>query len=203
MKKIGIMGGTFNPVHNGHLFLAESAWEQAELDKIVFMPTKNPPHKDNREIISQQHRMEMVRLAIEGNPHFELSAMELEREGVTYTADTLSILTKENPDTKYYFIIGADSLFMMQEWHTPRAIFNLSTILVAGRDRVPAKQMNGQIKLFEDAYDANIILLDMPAIELSSVAIRKRVSENKTIRYYVPDKVMDYIRKNELYITED
>ncbi len=92
---------------------------------------------------------------------------------------------------------------MMQEWHTPRAIFNLSTILVAGRDRVPAKQMNGQIKLFEDAYDANIILLDMPAIELSSVAIRKRVSENKTIRYYVPDKVMDYIRKNELYITED
>jgi nicotinate-nucleotide adenylyltransferase len=199
MKKVGIMGGTFNPVHYGHLFLAENALEQYKLDEVLFMPSKNPPHKNKQDIVSNEHRADMVRLAIQDNSNFILSTMEYEREGTTYTADTLTILTEENPDTQYYFIIGADSLFMMQDWNRPEIIFNLCTVLVAGRDRVPENQMENQIRFLEETYGARILMLDMPAIEISSAIIRKRISENKTIRYYIPDKVMDYIENHELY----
>lgn len=201
MKKIGIMGGTFNPVHYGHLFLAENAMEQLNLDKILFMPTKNPPHKKKQDLVSDLHRTEMVRLAVKDNPHFEVSIMEFEREGITYTADTLTLMTKENPDTEYFFIVGADSLFMMQDWHTPQIVFNLSTILVAGRDRVKENQLDKQVKFLIDTYDARIIHINMPTIEISSALIRDRIADNRTIRYFVPDEVMDYIAKYKLYET--
>src|SRR5690606_12925515 len=106
MKKIGIMGGTFNPIHYGHLFLAENAYEQMGLDQILFMPSNNPPHKKVKDIVSNEHRKIMVHIAIKDNPHFTLSTIELEREGTTYTADTLAILTREQPDTEFYFLVG-------------------------------------------------------------------------------------------------
>ncbi|MDF2539123.1 MAG: hypothetical protein K0S76_2144 [Herbinix sp.] len=199
MQKVGIMGGTFNPIHYGHLFLAQQALEQMKLDKILFMPSKNPPHKKKQEIVSDQCRKDMIRLAIMGNPQFELSSLEFEREGTTYTADTLTILTQENPDTEYYFIIGADSLFMMQNWKAPQTVFRLSTILVAGRDRVNQSEMDEKVKFYEDIYQARIFFVEMPAIEISSAAIRTRLGEKKTIRYYVPDHVMEYIAENDLY----
>jgi len=199
MQKVGIMGGTFNPVHYGHLFLAENAMEQLNLDKILFMPSKNPPHKKKQDLVSDMQRIEMVRLAVYENPHFEISTIEFDREGITYTADTLTILTHENPDTEYYFIVGADSLFMMQDWHTPQIIFNLCTILAAGRDRVPENQLAKQMKYLRDTFDARIIQLNMPTIEISSAVIRKRIAANKTVRYFVPKEVMDYIAKHRLY----
>jgi len=199
MQKVGIMGGTFNPVHYGHLFLAENAMEQLNLDKILFMPSKNPPHKKKQDLVSDIQRIEMVRLAVCENPHFEISTIEFDREGITYTADTLTILTHENPDTEYYFIVGADSLFMMQDWHTPQIIFNLSTILAAGRDRVPENQLAQQMKYLRETFDARIIQLNMPTIEISSAVIRKRIATNKTVRYFVPKEVMDYIAKYRLY----
>lgn len=202
MKKVGIMGGTFNPIHYGHLFLAENALEQISLDKILFMPSKNPPHKKKQDIVSDKHRAEMVRLAIQENPHFELSTMEFEREGVTYTADTLTLLNNQHPDTNYYFIVGADSLFMMQNWRNPQIIFDRSTILVAGRDRVNKIQMDKQLRYLKETYAARIIPVEMPTIELSSENIRKRIIENKTIRYYVPNDVMKYITHHKLYLDE-
>lgn len=199
MKKIGIMGGTFNPIHNGHLFLAENAYEQLGLDQILFMPSKNPPHKDKDDIVSEEHRLNMVRLAISDNPHFALSSMEIDREGITYTADTLTILNNQNPDTKYYFIEGTDSLLMMEKWKSPQTIFNLSIIVVAGRDKLPKETLEFHMDKLQKAYDAEIVLLSMPIMEISSEDVRERLATYKSIRYYVPDQVIDYIKMHNLY----
>lgn len=131
-KKIGIMGGTFDPIHVGHLILGEKAYEQLGLDKILFMPAGNPPHKRNRKgRASDEQRVEMVNLAIQGNPHFELSLIEMNAEGFTYTYRTLETLKKQNPDTDYYFIIGADSLYNFATWMEPARICQACTIVVA------------------------------------------------------------------------
>lgn len=200
MIKAGIMGGTFNPIHNGHLFLAENAYEQIGLDYILFMPSKNPPHKIKSELASDEHRTNMVKLAIKDNPHFQLSTLELDREGTTYTADTLAILTRENPDTEYYFIEGADSLFMMQNWNKPQIIFDLSTVVVAGRNNVDFKKLNNQAEFYEKTYKAKILLLKMPTIQIASASIRERIEKDRSIRYYVPDAVRDYINEHRLYV---
>ncbi|MDF2541670.1 MAG: hypothetical protein K0S47_1388 [Herbinix sp.] len=199
MKKIGIMGGTFNPVHHGHLMLAENAYEQIGLDQILFMPSKNPPHKPKNEIVSEEHRINMIKLAIKDNSHFSTSFVELEREGITYTADTLTELTRKYPDTEFYFIVGADSLYMMQDWMEPQIVFDLSTILVAVRDDVKTEGLMKHAEFLKETFGAKIILLEMPTIEISSNNIRNRVAEHKSIRYYVPDEVITYIQANELY----
>ncbi len=199
MRKVGIMGGTFNPIHYGHLLLAENAYEQIGLDKILFMPSKKPPHKASLEVASGEHRLDMVKLAIGNNPHFVASTLELDREGMTYTADTLAILAGENPDTEYYFIIGGDSLLQMTEWRAPQIVFKLCTIVAAGRNQLPRNTLEQQVKRLHEAYGASIILMDMPAIEISSADIRERTASNKSIRYYVPEQVLDYIKEHGLY----
>lgn len=205
MKKVGIMGGTFNPIHNGHLFLAENAYEQVGMDEILFMPSKNPPHKLNLDLVSDQHRTNMVKLAIEDNPHFKISTMELEREGITYTADTLSILTRDNPDTEFYFIEGADSLMTMKYWMKPQTVFDLCTIVVAGRDDVDFVKLNNEAKYYQKKYQAKVLILKMPTIQIASANIRDRIAEAKSIRYHVPEVVLQYIKKHKLYdrTTED
>jgi len=201
MNKIGIMGGTFNPIHFGHLFLAEKAFEQIGLDQILFMPSKNPPHKAKPDSVTDQQRVDMITLAIQDNPHFVLSPMELYRDGMTYTADTLDILKKENMDTQYYFIVGADSLFMMQSWMNPETIFELCTVVAASRDHVQTEKMKEQIVLLENLYHANILLIEMPTIQISSAVIRERIATEKTVRYYIPESVHVYIKENQLYRT--
>jgi nicotinate-nucleotide adenylyltransferase len=200
MKKIGIMGGTFNPIHYGHLFLAENAYEQIGLDQVLFMLTKNPPHKVKLETISDQQRTDMVRLAIQDNPHFTISTMELERDGVTYTSDTLTLLAKEKKEISYYFIVGADSLMMMQDWHDPRTIFQLCTVVAASRDKIEKEQLQRQAQYLKERYHADILLLDMPTMQISSANIRERVAEGKSIRYYLPEAVEEYIQSNGLYL---
>ncbi len=202
MKKVGIMGGTFNPIHYGHLFLAEHAYEELGLDKILFMPSKNPPHKEYPEGITEQQRVDMIELAIKDNAHFELSAFELEREGPTYTADTLTLLQEQHPDTGYYFIVGADSLFYMHEWWKPQAIFRLCTVVAANRDDLITDRLQRQAHELKRMFNARIIIIDMPTIQIASGAIRKRVAEHKSIRYYLPEAVHDYICHNKLYLTD-
>ncbi len=199
MKKIGIMGGTFNPIHYGHLFLAEQAYEQIGLNSILFMPSKNPPHKKGQEIISSEHRLNMVRLAIMDNPHFEASTTELEREGMTFTADTLKAMTMENSETELYFIIGGDSLLQITEWRDPQTIFNLSTIVASGRNHLPDNILHQQVKKLKDTYGARIILLEMPTIEISSADIRDRIVAGKSVRYYLPQPVLDYITEHGIF----
>jgi nicotinate-nucleotide adenylyltransferase len=201
MMKFGIMGGTFNPIHFGHLFLAENAYEQIGLDQILFMPSKNPPHKAKPTQVTDQQRVEMIALAIRDNPHFALSTVELERSGYTYTADTLTLLKKENPETEYYFIVGADSLFMMHQWYQPQTIFSLCTVVAAGRDNVDFEKLKQQAEFLQQQYQARILLLDMPTIQIASGEIRKRIIEQKSVRYYLPEVVSEYINKNRLYLT--
>lgn len=198
-KRIGIMGGTFNPIHMGHLILAEEAYQQMKLEKVFFMPSKQPPHKPNMIIAPQLHRKNMVSLAIKGNPHFELSTIELEREGVTYTADTLEILTSQNPEIQYYFIIGADSLFQLESWREPEKIMKLSSLLAASRYHLPEEELMAQIRYLTKEYGAQISLLYMPCIELSSEFLRNQLKEKREVRYYIPEAVSDYIKKNQLY----
>lgn len=199
MNKIGIMGGTFNPIHNGHLILAEEAYEQLGLDLILFMPTKTPPHKDKASVLSEEHRVKMVSLAIHNNDHFELSYMELERKGITYTADTLTLLRDENPQIEYYFIIGADSLFAMMEWHKPERIFELCTLIVANRDDNDPMKLEEKAEEYRQGYGAKIKQILMPKIDIASGSLRQWVRNGKSIRYYVPDSVLEYIIEHHLY----
>lgn len=193
------MGGTFNPIHNGHLSLAEHAYQQAGLDYILFMPSMNPPHKAGMVVESANHRINMVRLALENNSHFIISDLELKRPGITYTSDTLIALKEEEPNTEYYFIVGADSFMMMSYWMDPQTIFNLSTIVVGGREQYSQEQLAEQARYLENTYKGRTILLDMPLMEISSQTIREMVAKGKSIRYYVPDLVSSYISEHDLY----
>ena len=201
MKKIGILGGTFNPIHYGHLLLGETAYQDFGLDKVLVMPNKNPGYKDIDKDISDWDRLNMVKLAIADNPHFELSTIEYEREGITYTADTLLELKAYHPDEEYYFIMGADSLFHMESWHKPEEILQLATILVAGRDGASRNEIDSQIDYLSNRFEAcNIEYLDAPAYDISSYMIRKLVKSHKNIRYMVSETVREYIYENNLYI---
>ncbi len=200
MKMIGIMGGTFNPIHNGHLFLAENAYEQMGLEQIMFMPSKNPPHKMKPEKVTDAQRAEMIALAIEDNPHFVLSTMELERDGFTYTADTLELLAKEHPEARYHFIVGADSLFMMDQWKDPQKIFDLCTVVAAARDGVDLEKLSAQADYLKERFHGDILLVEMPMMQISSENIRKRAAGGQSLRYYLPDRVITYINENQLYL---
>lgn len=198
-KKIGIMGGTFNPIHIGHLILGQAALEQFQLDKVLFMPTKNPPHKSSDHILDDAVRAEMVYIAIKDNPNFELSTFEMDREGITYTADTLFQLTKQNPDEEYYFIVGADSLFYIERWKDPGMIFKLSKLLAAVRGQKSNKEMLQKIAELNETFHASVDLLNSPNIDISSTEIRERAKNGMDIQYYVTPNVAKYIQKNNLY----
>lgn len=199
-KRIGIMGGTFDPIHMGHLILGEKAYEQFSLDQVLFMPAGNPPHKRNRAgRASDEQRVEMVRRAINGNPHFALSLIEMNEEGYTYTYRTLENLKKEHPDTDYYFIMGADSLFSFPCWNGPEEICRLATLVVAVRDHVDREALDAQIRLLTEQFDARIEKLDTPNIDISSKTLRSWVDQEKSLRYYVKDSVIQYIEEHNLY----
>lgn len=199
MKKVGIMGGTFNPIHFAHLILAEQAYEQYGLDEVVFMPSKRPAYKDLKEVVEEEHRQRMIEVAIAKNSHFRIDTMEFTREGNTYTADTLLELTKNNPLVEYYFIIGADSLFQLERWSRPEVILSCATILAANRAEINLELVNDKIKELVKAYHAKIHVLKIPQIDISSKMIRSCIQEGKTIRYYVPEDVNEYIKDHRLY----
>lgn len=199
MKKIGIMGGTFNPIHIGHLILAEAAYSQYQLDMVWFMPSKRPPHKMEETVLPDFYRTEMVKLAIDGNPHFTLSTIELEREGPTYTVDTLTKLKEVHPDTIYYFIIGGDSLYQFETWREPGKILKLTKVIAASRYHMDAEAVKNQIAYLNQIYGGSISMLHVPAIDISSKMIREYRQQGKTIKYFTRDSVVHYIEKNNLY----
>ena len=197
--RIGLMGGTFDPIHIGHLMLAECAYEQFDLEQVLFLPSGNPPHKRTRVGASDQQRMDMVRLAIDANPHFALDSEEMYRSGYTYTNDTLEILTAQHPDTDYYFIMGADSLFQIETWHEPAVIMADCVILAAMRNHTPDDVFKKQMDYLEAKYHADIRFLNIPDLALSSSEIRHRVREHQSIRFMVPEGVREYIEEHQLY----
>lgn len=199
MKKVGIMGGTFNPIHNGHLRLAEDAYKQFSLDEVLFMPCGKPYMKAGQDVIPGKIRAEMTALAIHDSAYFRLSTIELEQSGNTYTYQTLERLKRDNPDTEYYYIVGADSLFHMTDWMCPERIFANCCILAAIRDEKTADDMEGQIRLLEQAYGADVRLLMTERMDISSSDIRRKVASCKTIENDVPASVKIYIEKRGLY----
>ena len=199
-KKVGILGGTFDPIHMSHLILAENAWQQFGLDTVLIMPSGEPPHKAERQISSAEHRVRMVQLAIDDNKHFKLSTVEVEREGKTYTAETLTELCKHNPDCEYYFIIGADSLFHIEKWYHPEIIMNHAVLLAAVREELDVPELEEKIAYLKEQYDARIHLLHTPNMSLSSSSIRERIAKKESIKYMVPKDVEKYIYQNKLYL---
>lgn len=195
-KKIGIMGGTFNPIHNGHIALAEAAYKTFALDKILFMPSGKSYMKQH--VLENEKRVAMVAKAIESIPYFELSTIEVERSGNTYTSETLQQLTQQNPDIQYHFIMGADSLFHIEQWKNPEVIFELSTLICMMRDDYNMTDIQEKgAELIQKG--ANILYLTVPKIDISSTDIRNRVKLHQSISDLVPEKVAKYILQEHLY----
>lgn len=201
MRQVGIMGGTFDPIHCGHLMLGRQAYEEYGLDKIWYMPSGIPPHKKDHEITDSLHRCNMVKLAIQDFTFMELSDFEIKRGTQnTYTADTLKLLRAIYKDIKFYFIIGADSLFQIERWYRPREIMKSTTLLVASREYDKANvSFSEQIAYLEREYHADIRVLHSPKLHVSSVEIRNMVAEGLKIRKLVPEAVADYIEEHQLY----
>ena len=198
--KTGIIGGTFNPIHMGHLILAENAYNTLGLDKVVFMPTGRSYLKDPSAILPAPDRIELIREAIRDNDHFEISEYETNKSGNTYTCETLSELNAQYPEEEFYFIIGEDSVYNIESWREPQTIFDNCILVVAPRDHEPDDKLIGIKEYLTDKYGARIVLLDAPDIDISSSMIRKRIKEKKTIRYYVSDGVRDMILNRGFYI---
>lgn len=201
MKKIGIMGGTFDPIHSGHLMLGKQAYEEYDLDCVWYMPSRQPPHKKDRHITSPADRLEMVRLAVESTPFFACSDFELCRtEGNTYTADTLLLLKQAYPDTEFYFIVGADSIFDIEKWYHPEIVMKNAVILAAdracGHDDVP---FNRQIEYLTKKYDARICRLHSKRMDVSSQLLRQKIQNGEQVSGYIPDPVVQFIRERRLY----
>lgn len=198
-KKVGILGGTFNPIHVGHLLLAETAYDNFGLDYVLMMPNGNPPHKELSRDENSNYRMEMLELAVKNNSHLIPSDFELKRKGVIYTYKTLELLCQEHPETVFYFILGADSLFHLEGWKFPEKICKNAVLLVAVRDELNQERVKQQMEMLKEKYQAEIYLMNMPAMEVSSHDIRNRIQKGKSVRYLISDEVEEYIRNNHLY----
>ena len=202
--KIGIMGGTFNPIHNGHLIIAEQARQEYQLDFVLFIPAGVPPHKRQDSILDSSLRCEMIQLAIQSNPHFQLDTREVDSHEISYTYLTLGSLSEQYPDAKLYFIMGEDSIYAVSSWRRPQDIFTLATILVATRnDSSNISRMESQICKITKQYSCSLELIHSPSVMISSSDIRSRVANNQSIRYLVPDSVAQYINDHDLYKNGD
>lgn len=199
MAKIGIMGGTFDPIHLGHVAMAREALLQADLDRVLFMPSKIPPHKRERIISDERQRAEMVRLAIQNEPGFEFSAFELAREGITYTAETLQLFHAEHLKDKLYFIMGGDSFMQLEDWYQPGKIMASAVILAVSRDGLTQEQMQERAEELRQRYHAEIQIVRMPPLDISSTEIRRRVHAGRKINDLVPEAVAEYIQRQGIY----
>lgn len=202
--KIGIMGGTFNPIHNGHLMLAKTAKEQFGLDKVWFMPNRIPPHKeidDTNEMT--KHRVKMVELAIKPYEDFVLQPYEIEHTEVSYSYKTLEYFKETYPMDTFYFIIGADSLFAFERWVNPQRIADCCVLVAAVRDGKQKEDILEQIVYLNEKFHADIRFLNMPSIDISSTDIRSLAEDDEKLLAYVPQDVAEYIKEHQLFQGED
>ena len=194
-EKIGIMGGTFDPIHYGHLLAAEFARAAAGLNRVIFVPSGNPPHKSYGGMAAAEDRFEMARLAIESNPCFEISRLEIDREGPSYTADTLEFFSALYPGAGLFFITGLDAALDIPNWHEPLKILSLCRILVIAR----TGYIRDKISMSDDLIRDSLLILDTELIDISATDIRNKARSGCGIRYMTPDAVCDYIKMKNLY----
>lgn len=199
VELFGIIGGTFDPIHFGHLILAEKAREAFNLKKVVFVPAAIPPHKIGEVTTSAENRLQMVRLAIEDHPFFEASAVELEREGPSYSVDTVKALKKQGHGRNAAFIMGFDSLLELHTWKNYQELLAETKIITAFRPGYPILKNDEDWPKFLRPYREQILLLEAPLLDISSTWLRVELMYEHSIRYLVPDQVRDFILKHRLY----
>jgi len=191
--QVGILGGTFNPPHIAHLIVAETVRDHLKLDKILFVPASVPPHKLNVEIIPAAKRLQMVKLAVKGNPFFEASDMELRRKGPSFTIDTLVDLKRERPSCDLYFLLGIDLLREFDTWKNPEMVLEECRVVAMNRPGFDLASVK------EDLL-RRIEVVMVPSVDISSTDIRRRVKSGRSIRYLVPDDVENFIHENSIYM---
>lgn len=186
-RQIGILGGNFNPVHNAHLVVADQVRQQLGLDQVLLMPEFIPPHVDKKETIDEKHRLKMLQLAIEGIEGLDIETIELERKGISYTYDTMKLLTEKNPDVDYYFIIGADMVDYLPKWHKINELMQLVQFVGVQRPKYKA------------GTSYPVIWVDVPLMDISSSMLREFIQKNRKPNFLLPKPVLDYIEKEGLY----
>ena len=187
-KQIGILGGNFNPVHHAHLVVADQVRQQLGLDQVLLMPEYEPPHVDKKETIDEQHRLKMLELAIEGIEGLGIETIELERKGISYSYDTMKLLTEQHPDTDYYFIIGADMVDYLPKWYRIDELVELVQFVGVQRPR------------YKTGTSYPVIWVDVPLMDISSSMVRDFLAQGRTPNFLLPQSVLDYIEKEGLYL---
>lgn len=198
-EKIGILGGSFNPIHNGHLGIARAAYEQLELDKILFLPNGNPPHKQDQILLDASDRMRMVELAIQGKSHYAVSSYEIDKNKPCYSADTLTAFADIYPKQELYFLMGADSLNDFSTWYRPDIISQKASLAVVQREDMNDEMLLEKAAEIKQKYHADIRIVHMPKIEISSSRIRSMIAGGKDVSMYLPASVLAYINERHLY----
>ncbi len=197
--KLGIFGGTFDPIHYGHLILAEHCREACALDEVWFVPAASPPHKEDSRISPASARIEMVELAVSGCSNLAVSRIELHREGPSYTVDTLRQLADEGVDRDLFLLIGADSLHDLKSWREPEQIATLAQIVAVNRGREALPDLQAMRDTLGDAITERVQHVSIPPIDISSTNIRARVRDDRSIRFLIPRAVEAYVREHGLY----
>lgn len=187
MRKIGLLGGTFDPPHHGHLLIANEVFHELELDEIWFLPNQEPPHKEKSDLITTEDRLNLLELAIKDVSYFKVETIELERSGPSYTYDTIKQLKDRYPDNLFYFIIGADMIEYLPKWHKIDELIEMVSFVGVNRPT------------YQEKTTYPLIHIDIPEFHVSSSLIRERIQEGKSIRYLLPDSLINYLKENHLY----
>ena len=198
MQRIGVIGGTFDPIHYGHLAAAEEARVRVNLEKVLFVVALLPPHKLDEDVTPVEHRLAMVRLGIASNPHFEISLVDVDRPGPSFTVDTISMLQEQwGPDTELFFVMGLDSLVEVPTWHQPERLIRLCHLVAVSRPRFEVDMR--QLEVSVPGISSRVEIIEMPEVDISSSDLQRRVHEGLPIKYQVPEEVESYISKFRLY----
>lgn len=196
--KIGVLGGTFDPVHNGHLYMAKHCIKMLELDKIMFLPNGNPPHKREQKVTDKSHRYKMLCIAIEGEENFYVSDYEINREDYSYTVETMRYMRKSSDD-EYVIIIGADSFYQLHLWYDFPNLIKENSFVVLDREYMGRSDLENDVMKFNEQYSSCVKVCRMPMVDVSSTIIRDNLSLGIDVSGMVPDRVFEYIADNKLY----
>ena len=198
-NRIGILGGTFDPIHFGHLFIAQTALEECRLDTVIFVPVGAPPHKLNAIITPGRHRYNMVELAIEDHPQFKISDHEIKQPGTSYTANMLRYFKEKDPAADLHLILGADSLADIHTWYQFESLFTLANMVVLNRQGAGKSELKERVKELQGRYGAVISLIESIRLDISSSLLRDLTSRQRSVRYLTPEPVRQYMAANKLY----
>ena len=196
--KVAIMGGAFDPPHYGHLVTAQTVYDNFDVDKVIIMPLGDAPHK-NMSSTTAKERYEMAKAAVADNPAFEVSSMEIEREGKTYTVDTLSEIKKNNPEIEIYFVMGADEITAVESWKQPERLLKMCSFIAVTRPGFDNETVEKKVEGLKRKYGCNIYFLEVPSLDISSTELREKIRHGKNVKYLVPKETEKYIADHDLY----